>query len=295
MKPEKFKTSSHLYAGFLGGLTSAVCLQPLDLLKTRMQQSSSQSLVSTVKGMASPLELWRGTLPSAIRTSVGASLYLTTLGKMRSVLAANSPKLDGYSSELPRLSMQLNLATGAVARGLVGFITMPITVIKVRYESSFYHYRSLADAVRSMYREGGIRLFFAGYGVTITRDAPYAGLYVLFYEKCKDFLNVLVPAHNNSRSTTMSAALNSSAAAISASLATTVTAPFDTIKTRVQLEPAKYKSFGPALRIIYRESGFFSLFDGLGLRLSRKALSAGVSWCIYEELVRRLDRKGRML
>lgn len=34
----KPKAAHHLVSGALSGLTSAVCLQPLDLLKTRLQQ-----------------------------------------------------------------------------------------------------------------------------------------------------------------------------------------------------------------------------------------------------------------
>lgn len=282
----EFKTSSHLTAGFVGGLASAVLLQPLDLLKTRLQQSPGSKLMDTVRGLKSPLELWRGTLPSALRTSLGASMYLTCLGRMRASLANYSQPDRGYSSELPKLSSQANLATGAVARGLVGFITMPITVVKVRFESSLYHYKSLAEVVKALYVEKGTRGFFYGYGVTLTRDAPYAGLYVLFYEQCKDLLNGLFPAGDSQRTITTSAALNSMSAVSAAIAATTVTSPFDTVKTRVQLNPEKYKSFLTAIRLIMKEESFMSLFSGLSLRLTRKALSSGVSWCIYEELVR---------
>lgn len=34
----KSKAAHHLSAGALSGFTSAICLQPLDLLKTRLQQ-----------------------------------------------------------------------------------------------------------------------------------------------------------------------------------------------------------------------------------------------------------------
>lgn len=292
----EFKTTSHLTAGFFGGLTSAVMLQPLDLLKTRLQQAPGSTLIGTIRGLKSPLELWRGTLPSALRTSLGASMYLTCLGKMRASLAPKIARDHGYSSDLPKLSSQMNLATGAVARGLVGFITMPITVVKVRFESSVYNYKTMGEAVRALYRESGVRGFFYGYGVTLTRDAPYAGLYVLFYERCKDILNRLFPAApGDKRSISTSTALNSVSAIAAASAATTVTSPFDTIKTRVQLEPAKYKSFLVALRLILKDEGFSKLFSGLSLRLARKALSSGVSWGIYEELVRLRAFSGRPL
>ena len=59
---------------------------------------------------------------------------------------------------------------------------MPVTVLKVRFESSLYQYRTLPSAAKLMIRNEGVRGFFAGYGATAIRDAPYAGLYVLFYE-----------------------------------------------------------------------------------------------------------------
>lgn len=283
------KTGHHLYAGFVSGLTSSVLLQPLDLLKTRVQQNGAVSLRASLREVSSVASLWRGTLPSAIRTSVGSALYLTTLNAVRTLAAGrNANKTTGSSSSLPKLGTYANLASGAGVRGLVGLITMPITVIKVRYESSLFAYKSLGEAVRAVWRESGVRGFFAGYGATFARDAPYAGLYVLFYEKGKEALNKLWPAQG--RSTTGGAVINSAAALSAAVLASTVTAPFDTVKTRVQLEPARYRNFAHGARLVLADEGFLRLFNGLSLRLTRKAFSACISWCIYEELVRRVPK-----
>lgn len=288
-------TKSHLAAGFISGMTSSVLLQPLDLLKTRVQQSKSTTLTSAIKDIDSVRALWRGTLPSAIRTSVGSALYLTTLNATRTYAAKYTARKSGSastSSALPKLSMQGNLLSGAVVRGLVGIITMPVTVVKVRYESSLFNYSSMMHAVRDIYASHGMAGFFKGWGVTFLRDSPHAGLYVLFYEKSKDFLCLLVggnEASQNNRflNTSTSAFINSTSAVMSAGMATTITGPFDTIKTRIQLDPVKYNTVAKAIRIIIQEEGFKGLFDGLSLRLARKAMSAGISWCIYEELIRR--------
>ena len=69
---------------------------------------------------------------------------------------------------------------------------MPITVLKVRYESSLYAYSSLTSASADILRREGWRGFFAGYGATAIRDAPYAGIYVVFYERCKKELGRIV-------------------------------------------------------------------------------------------------------
>lgn len=295
------KPSSHFYAGFVSGLTSAVLLQPLELLKTRVQQQKGLTLSASYRSLSGVGELWRGTLPSALRTSVGSALYFTSLNAVRTFVHTNNTTNNGDvagggsasssygSSKLPRLSMHANLLSGSMVRGLVGLATMPFTVIKVRYESSIYRYTSLIGAVKSVYQHEGVAGFFKGYGVTFARDAPYAGLYVLFYEKSKELLNSMVSKQlsSSTKETRNAAAINSSAAAMSAGLATTITAPFDTIKTRVQLDPARYKSFVHAAKLIVTEDGFLHLFDGLSLRLTRKAFSAGISWCIYEELIKK--------
>jgi solute carrier family 25 protein 38 len=291
------KAASHFYAGFVSGLTSSVLLQPLDLLKTRVQQSKDQTILKTLREISNVKSLWRGTVPSAIRTSCGGALYFTTLNMVRTQIALFKSGGQGdsdathvsvkSSSYLPKLAMIENLASGAFVRGAVGFVTMPITMIKVRFESSLYQYTSMASAARNIYELNGISGFFKGYGATFARDAPYAGLYVLFYEKQKEVFNKMFPTSESTRSSSTAAVINSGSAVSAAALATTITAPFDTVKTRIQLEPSKYRTFASAALMIAKQDGLLGLFDGLSLRLSRKALSSGIGWCIYEELVRR--------
>lgn len=286
----KSKTLSHIYAGFISGLTSSALLQPLDLLKTRVQQNKSSTLRSSLGELQSIADAWKGTLPSMLRTSVGGALYFASLNSIRSHLASWQTASSGSnaSSSLPKLSVWLNLSAGAFARASVGFVTMPITVVKVRIESSKYSAYNLLGTVKSIYQEASIAGFFKGYGVTAARDAPYAGLYVLFYEKNKEILNNFMLLGND-RSVS-SAAINSGSAVIAATLATTSTGPFDTIKTRMQLDPIKYSSFTKTFRSIYNEGGISSFFDGLSLRLARKALSSGIGWMIYEELLNRSSK-----
>lgn len=290
------RTTTHLIGGFAGGLASAVALQPLDLLKTRVQQTKGSTVWQAIVAAGSLKELWRGTLPSAIRTSVGSALYLSSLNVMRTALARRkneSKDLETVtSSSLPKLSMHENLITGAFARGLVGYITMPITVLKVRYESTLYSYKSLGEAARSIRSQEGIKGFFRGFGPTCLRDAPYSGIYVLLYEQLKQVLPAIIPNSLINReldgrfTTSTSTIVNSCSAMLSASLATTLTAPFDTIKTRMQLEPANFKTFFSTLYVIYKHEHPLKLFSGLSMRLARKAMSAGIAWGIYEELVK---------
>ncbi|OJJ49361.1 hypothetical protein ASPZODRAFT_14079 [Penicilliopsis zonata CBS 506.65] len=296
------KTTFHFVAGLASGLTSSILLQPADLLKTRVQQSrETAALLPTIKAILSsdhPVRnLWRGTLPSALRTGFGSALYFTSLNALRQSLAQTETSFavasgngvkNGQisSSALPKLSHTANLATGAVARVAAGFAMMPITVIKVRYESDYYAYRSLYSAGRDIVRTEGFRGLFAGFGATAARDAPYAGLYVLFYEQLKKtFARVKSSGHGDHTQTASSPAVNFASGALAAGFATAVTNPFDAVKTRLQLMPGKYGNMLRAVQLMIHEDGVRSLFGGLGLRMARKALSSALAWTVYEELI----------
>lgn len=200
-----------------------------------------------------------------------------------------------YSSALPKLSNLANLTTGAVARASAGFLLMPMTVIKVRYESSLYAYKSIMGAGKDILRTEGAKGFFSGFGATAIRDAPYAGIYVLFYEQLKKRLSLLtqkVPvagelAQGMTGST--SAGINFGSGVLAAGLATAITNPFDAIKTRIQLQPRQYGNLVQAGRKIIRDDGVKALFDGLALRMGRKAISSALAWTLYEEAIRRAE------
>jgi solute carrier family 25, member 38 len=295
----------HFAAGLLSGVSSAILLQPIDLLKTRVQQSGSSSLISSFNEIwKSPhivRSFWRGTIPSALRTGVGSALYFTSLNALRqNVARSNLLHFTGTvnsgarqtNSAIPQLSNLANLTTGAVARAFAGLCIMPMTVIKVRYESNLYAYRSLFGAGKDIFKAEGIKGFFFGFGATVIRDAPYAGLYVLFYEQLKRRLGLLV--HNvpairrqgtDSKSST-TASINFGSGLVAAGLATAITNPFDSIKTRMQLMPSEYWNMLQAGRKMLSEDGIKSLFDGLTLRICRKAISSALVWTLYEEFIR---------
>ncbi|KAJ5730013.1 Mitochondrial glycine transporter [Penicillium malachiteum] len=295
------KTIFHFTAGLCSGLTSSILLQPADLLKTRVQQSQ-QSLLPTLKTILSsenPIRgLWRGTLPSALRTGFGSALYFTSLNSLRQTIAqANAPLVltnqPQSSSALPKLSNTANLATGAVARVAAGFVMMPVTVLKVRYESDYYAYRSLVGAGRDIVRTEGVRGLFAGFGATAARDAPYAGLYVLIYEQLKRRFASMTTSPNDTipQSAVSSSSIHFVSGAMAAGLATAITNPFDAVKTRLQLMPAKYGNMLRAVRLMIHEDGMRSLFGGLGLRMTRKAISSALAWTVYEELILRAEKR----
>lgn len=76
--PRPNKATHHLLSGATSGLASAVILQPLDLVKTRLQQGAASSgkgkrgarLGMLVRGIVKDEgvgALWRGTVPTVVR------------------------------------------------------------------------------------------------------------------------------------------------------------------------------------------------------------------------------------
>nr|KAJ3401356.1 hypothetical protein HK105_004500 [Polyrhizophydium stewartii] len=142
---------------------------------------------------------------------------------------------------------------------------MPITVVKIRYESNLYNYTSLWGAMSSIARHEGLPGFFRGFGATALRDAPYAGVYVLFYESLKTAV---------------------AAGFMGGLSATLATQPFDMVKTRMQLKPAEYRGLVRSFAKIAASEGMRGFFAGMLPRLVRKPLSSAISWTVYEEVMR---------
>ncbi|KAF9097791.1 hypothetical protein BGX29_003625 [Mortierella sp. GBA35] len=314
--PSKQKASdpvTHLIGGAVSGLCACVFVQPLDLIKTRLQQQQQAHLAfikqgghagltiaplestiwKTVFGIikeGSILSLWRGTAPTIVRNVPGAAMYFTVLNEARTLLARR--KINGLErtdtftagSALPKLSNTENLIAGGASRAAIGFVMMPATVIKVRYESNLYNYKSMSSAFTSIFRNEGIRGLWAGFGATAMRDAPLAGLYVLFYEQAKVRLGDLrasSPYFDVSTPT-----VHMVAGVTAGFFSTTLTHPFDMLKTRMQLKPAEYKNVLQAARKVLMEEGAIGFLDGILVRTVRKSIHSAISWTVYEEVVR---------
>lgn len=288
----------HFLSGLGSGVATAALLQPLDLMKTRVQQSGRTSIYEAwthLRQSEHPVRaLWRGTLPSTLRTGFGSAIYFTSLNAIRQHLSQLQAKNVSASSQsastaLPTLSPTANLLSGAGARTFAGFILMPLTVIKVRFESTLYSYPSLLAAARDIRRVEGFRGFFAGFGATAIRDAPYAGTYVLFYELIKSRLGAWVSSRDaqTKMGTSVASTINFTSAIFAGAACSVVSNPFDAVKTRIQLQPHRYKNIWQAWYRMLSEEGFRSLWSGLGIRMGRKALSSALAWTVYEELIRR--------
>ncbi|KAH7888124.1 solute carrier family 25 member 38 [Phlebopus sp. FC_14] len=257
----------HLFSGALSGLAGAVFLQPLDLLKTRIQQGDAASGYRNTAVIWRTTQdiikhdgmkgLWRGTTATLMRNIPGVALYMTSLTHLRSIMATTpyfsiqqtTHSQDGTKSVLPKLTSQGNLLAGATARVGVGFFLNPFSVVKARFESELYAYKSLTSSLASIARMGPSELL-RGFVASSLRDAPYAGLFVVIYEAVKRESTYFAPS-------AYAATIHSFSAASAGAIATMATHPFDVIKTKMQVRSEeRYRGFISTVVRTWQVSGW---------------------------------------
>ncbi|KAG8754525.1 hypothetical protein FRC12_011163, partial [Ceratobasidium sp. 428] len=183
----------HLVSGALSGLCSSLALQPLDLLKTRLQRGGAGKGIGGIAAIArnvvaqnGVLGLWRGTSPTVARSVPGVAIYFYALqsvrGRLAQIPSLAAPTVGDKGTTLPKLSTQANLVSGAGTRVAVGFLLSPLAVLKARFESGAFAYTSIPHGLASLVQSHGVRGLWQGFLPSVFRDAPYAGLFVASYE-----------------------------------------------------------------------------------------------------------------
>lgn len=268
--------------GAFSGACSTLLFQPLDLVKTRLQNPARfssgvnvgmVSLVFDVVRNERVSGLWKGTVPSVVRCVPGVGMYFCSLHWLESSLKIKNPgPLEA-------------VCLGVVARSLAGITLLPVTVIKTRFESGSYSYNSLTNALHHLYKTEGRKGLFSGLIPTLFRDAPFSGLYLLFYTQTKK----LIPSRWKPETSVKGSApplVFFLCGLTAGSLASLITHPADVIKTRMQLFPKKYSNLKLAVSCIYSEKGVNGFLQGLLPRLVRRTLMSAMAWTIYEQVMR---------
>merc|ERR1712020_259763 len=273
-----------------------------DLVKTRIQNyqipiamtnASSAEMLSKKPGMYQIARhvlaterlpgLWRGITPSITRTVPGVGLYFGSLHWLKS----------GFGDDKP--SALQSVCLGMTARSFAATVMIPITVIKTRFESGQFNYTRMSSALIQIYKYEGIRGLCCGLVPTLVRDAPYSGLYLMFYTQLKQSAHSLITGKNlnfDMKTNGYLASITHFSCGIAAGLlASLVTHPADVVKTRMQLEPLMYPSAAKACKQILVLSGPRGFLIGLAPRMLRRTLMSALAWTCYEEIMRQFGLK----
>jgi len=263
-------------AGSMSGTFSTLIFQPLDLMKTRIQQQAELRLSMTgvcknIVAQENFLGLWRGVIPSLVRTVPGVGLYFSSMHFMKANLC------EGRPSHLQSVFI------GGSSRAFAGAVMIPFTVIKTRFESNSYSYNTTYQAFKNILKVEGLRGLTSGLGPTLFRDVPFSGLYLMFYEHLKS--RVPADSKNYHQST-----VHFLCGFVSGILASVLTQPADVIKTKMQLDQAN-SGLAWTIRKIYRQQGWGGFLTGLAPRMLRRTLMAALAWTVYEKRIKTIGLK----
>lgn len=285
MEKEKSGKLSHMVSGSISGAVASMVVQPLDVIRTRLQQQKagidtqgfkSSSMIEVGKRIVQIdgiKGLWRGTGPTLYRVIPGAGFYFFFLN-----LLSTSPLINPDPSQ--PLSPTISLIVGSLSRSLVTISLLPVTVVKTRFEAfGAGNYKSTPHALKTIFQQEGFRSLFSGLLPTVVRDVPFSGIYFLFYQQTKlGFKNLGVDFPHTFT--------NIVSGLIAGMIATATTHPTDVIKTRVQL-PSGEKNPKKMMEVISKlakEEGLRGFYSGFMPRLIRRPLLTALTWAIYEEL-----------
>ena len=267
-------------AGAFSGTCSTILLQPLDLIKTRVQQSPKSSLRSISRDIIKTEGVrgfWTGVTPSLWRTVPGIGLHFSCYHVLTSHVTSDT---------CTHLTSSQSLVIGMVSRVFAGTVLIPFTVVKTRWEAGgdMFRYRGqgVLSAMRSIVQVEGARGLGTGLIPTIVRDAPYSGIYLLFYNKLKQVSSVseLPAGHDKSVLVFLSGVTAGAAASVTVQ-------PADVIKTEMQLRQQRLGHL-EIVRIVYNDRGLTGFFTGLLPRIIRKSLMSALAWTVYERVTDRI-------
>lgn len=250
--------------------------------------------------------LWRGTDAAILMTVPLVAIYL--------------PLYDSLLANLTSLGAAAPLVAGATSRGFAGFVTAPLELARTRLQVGAQHSRSGSgkSSGASSLKPGGIlsqlapqpgasrwrqiSSMWTGFGSSLAKDVPFAALYWTLLEPLRGVLmsdssrailwrrdvplpppppGVASPIPPSSMEILF---VNIGAAGVAASLAASITTPFDVVKTKQQTAKNKPGGIWHCLTKVYSTGGMKALFTGVGPRTARTAGGYAVVTSLFEVL-----------
>jgi solute carrier family 25 (mitochondrial carnitine/acylcarnitine transporter), member 20/29 len=193
---ERLTTKQYFAAGMLTGAGIAFVETPMDLFKSQIQvqvfkkNPQFTSVSQAVKYIAKTggiRGVYQGLGPTILRNTPAVSLYFGVYEWTRSKL---TPK-GGSVNDLGAAS---TLAAGALGGFAYWGTTYPMDAIKSAMQGDAPErpkrkYKSVIDCAKQMYKQGGIKRFYAGYAPCVIRSVPANAVCFLAYELTVKALN----------------------------------------------------------------------------------------------------------
>lgn len=292
-KPVPFAT--HITAGGCAGAMEALCCQPLDTIKVRMQLSRSgrapgtkpRGFIATgalIVRRETPLALYKGLGAVMMGIVPKMSIRFASFETYKTALADKNGKTSVGSIFLAGL--------GAGTTEAVVVVT-PMEVVKIRLQAQQHSladpldapkYRNAGHAVYTIIREEGFATLWRGVSLTALRQATNQGANFTAYQELKKFASRMQPDLPE-----LPSYQHMLIGLISGAMGPFSNAPIDTIKTRLQKSTAEpgvsaFTRIKTIAGSMYREEGPKAFYKGITPRVLRVAPGQAVAFAVYERV-----------
>ncbi|XP_053952112.1 mitochondrial 2-oxodicarboxylate carrier [Anastrepha ludens] len=285
--PALKRAALQVMAGGSAGFVEVCIMQPLDVVKTRMQlQNTTKAIGEThyngvfdcfakMYRQEGLFSFWKGILPPVIAETPKRAIKFVCFEQTKPLF------LFGAPAPTP-----LTFSLAGLTAGLIEAIAVnPFEVVKVAQQADRTKMKEAAStwtvARRIVQTDGlGFRGLNKGVTATMGRNGVFNMVYFGFYHSVRNY----VPAFEDSTHEFFRKVL---IGFTSGTLACFVNIPFDVAKSRIQgPQPQaggiKYKGTFRSIGIVYREEGFRALYKGLVPKVMRLGPGGAIMLLVFE-------------
>ncbi|KAL8093037.1 putative envelope ADP,ATP carrier protein, chloroplastic [Apium graveolens] len=249
------REASLFAAGAVAGAAAKSVTAPLDRVKLLMQTHglrAGEEIAKKSFGFFEALAVigkedglkgyWKGNLPQVIRVIPYSAVQLFAYETYKKLFEGE----DGELSVIGRL------AAGACAGMTSTFVTYPLDVLRLRLAVE-PGCRTMSEVTLNMLRDEGLASFYKGLGPSLIGIAPYIAVNFCVFDLVKKSLPEKYQKRTEASLVT---------ALVSATVATLMCYPLDTVRRQMQLKNAPYKTFFDAFPGIVERDGLAGLYRG---------------------------------
>lgn len=278
--------------GGLAGMTATTVIQPVDMIKVRLQlagegikegpRPTPLSITRDILKQGKVGDLYTGLsaglLRQAVYTTARLGFFDTFMQKLTRRAEASGKKV-GFAERA---------GAGLTAGGLAAMVGNPADLALIRMQSDGLkpaaeraNYRSVVDALARISKNEGITALWAGCNPTVVRAMALNFGQLAFFSEAK---NQLKGSSLSARNQTLTAS------AIAGFFASFFSLPFDFVKTRLQKQTKRpdgtlpYRGMWDCFKKVTKEEGILRFYRGFGTYYVRIAPHAMVTLIVADFL-----------
>lgn len=291
----------NLLSGGVAGTVASCITNPLEVIKTQLQSSSTSSAAHGELAAAGghPITIaqkilaadgvkgfWKGLRPTLVGIIPARSIYFFSYEQSKKTLG---------KTLLPEGSVGNALISGFAAGIASNTLTNPIWMVKTRMQlladksAGQAVYKNYGEVVSNIMKEEGIGGFYRGLSASYW-GCTEGAMQFLMYEQLKTRMlkraNALREEQGLPPTEKLSKATYFFSAALAKGCASIVTYPHEVARTRMREQARsgvfKYNGMWQTIGLIGREEGRSGLYAGMGVHLSKVVPNSAIMFLTYE-------------